>query len=315
MSNTTNLSYQFYSLLWRQRWLRKLLGKTLYKQICKHGPAPDAAFSADFFGIEYEGNLQNTIEFSIYYYGAFEKPLLFFLRDCICALSKQNTVFLDVGANIGQHSLFMSRNVTQVHAFEPYQKVRDRLLHHVALNQIQNLHVYDVGLSDKYETLDFYAPTGRNEGIGSFDAETTSKGNRNIGQLALVKGDDFLQKQGIQHVDLIKIDVEGFEKSVLNGLRDTLDQHRPIVVVEITYGKSLSLGSMDELQGLFPRDYEFFTFDTRKPDGSKARRQGARAKRSGLYRLIPFRFLLQSGQDDVVCCPREEINKLPLKNL
>lgn len=303
--------YRFFSFLWRQSWARSRYGRWIYKRLCDCGPAPDVPFVTDFFGLQYAGNLRNTIDFNIFYFGAFEKPLLFFLRDCLLGLERDATVFCDVGANIGQHSLFMSLYADQVHAFEPYEKVRIRLERQCTLNQLTNIRVYPVGLSASNETLPFYAPTGRNEGIGSFDQETRSKGNRSIGNLQLVNGDAYLTAQGIGQVDLLKIDVEGFEKPVLSGLRETLCRCRPVIVCELTYGNALSFQSLQELTDSLPEDYVLYTFAVRKADGSKARRRNARSKRSGYYRLIRFENLLPSGQDNIVAVPAEEELNLP----
>ncbi len=306
-----SIGHQLSRFLWRQKWFKPEYGKSLYKLMCAEGEPPDTPFSKDFFGLRYEGNLRNNIDFNIFYYGAFEKPLLFFLRDTLLQSANGESVFCDVGANIGQHSLFMSLYAKQVHAFEPYQGVSDRLGHQIALNKIQNITLHKVGLSDKVESLTFYAPTGSNQGVGSFDASTTDKGNKPIGELALVDGDSYIADQGIHNIKLMKIDVEGFEKSALAGLSQTLDKDRPIVVCEITYGNDLSFKSLQELESVLPANYEFYTFDTRKADGTKARRRGAKEKRSGKYRIIPFQFDRQKGQDDIIACPRERVSSLP----
>ena len=308
-----NLTYSLCNFIWHQSWFKPEHGRRIYKAICQHGEAPDFPFTTDFFGLEYQGNLRNTIDFSVFYYGAFEKPLLFFLEDCLKAIHRSPTVFCDIGANIGQHSLFMSRIADQVHAFEPFDQVRLKLEKHIRLNEIKNLDVHPIGLSNRDQTLPFFAPTGRNQGIGSFDASTTEKGNRNIGELALVNGDSYFEKHAIVGVDLVKIDVEGFEKAALQGLESTFNRDRPVVVCELTYGKELSIKSMEELVSLFPADYDFFTFDVRKADGSKARRKEARARFTGDYQLIPFRFELNKGQDNIVACPRENVTRLPRK--
>lgn len=309
-----SISYRIAKNLWQQPWFKRHFGKALYKVLSKRGPAPDTPFVTDFFGLSYAGNLRNNIEFSIYYYGAFEKPLLFFLRDCLHALQREQSVFFDIGANIGQHALFMSRLASRVHAFEPYEPVRKRLLEHIELNAISNIVVHPVGLGEREETLPFFAPTGSNQGIGSFDASSVNKGNRNIGELALFPGDEYLLARGIAKVDIVKIDVEGFEKATLKGLTQTLNNNRPVVVCEISYGGKLAFQNLAELQASLPRDYRFFTFDTRKSDGSKARRRGAQARSTGDYQLRPFDFEFAVGQDDIVACPVELLARLPMKN-
>lgn len=244
---------------------------------------------------------------------------MFFLRDAIAAIEAEkpdsDSVFCDVGANIGQHSLFMSRLTTEVHSFEPYATVAKRLHQHIALNEITNISVHPVGLSDKTEALNFFAPTGRNQAIGSFDEDSVGRGNADMGKLPLVRGDEYFQQQGIRELSIIKIDVEGFEKHVIAGLQQTLARDRPWVVCEISYGISQSFASRAELLELFPQDYSLLTFDTRKSDGGKARRRGARARLSGHYELIEFSQWRNSGQDDIVACPTEQLEMVPRENV
>lgn len=313
-----NPLHAIYRFLWNQKWIDLRHKKTLYKRLCRYGEVPDAPFTTDFFGLQYQGNLNNSVEFTLYYKGAFEKPLLFFLRDTMLQLKSSEKAkalnFFDIGANIGQHSLFMSLHADQVHAFEPYSVVSQKLESHIELNGIRNIQLHKVGLSNQQEELDFYAPTGRNQGIGSFDAGTVSKGNMNLGKLALVRGDEYLAQHDLQDIALLKIDVEGFEKNVVAGLQDSLEKTRPIIVLEVTYGNSLSFTSLDQLKAALPGDYALFRFNNRKADGSKARRRGAKAKLSGDYELISFNEWRSSGQDDVIACPKEKLAQLPRKN-
>lgn len=304
--------------IWNQAWLSPKYKKTAYKILNKTGEAPSAPFSTNFYGLRYNGDLQNNIEFAIYYYGAFEKPLLFFLRDTLANIKKHpakglSSCYCDVGANIGQHALFMSQYATTVHAFEPFTTVSKRLLAQMELNHIDNIHLHSFGLSDKTESLPFYAPTGSNQGIGSFDKETESKGNVETGSLALKNGDEFFAEYPIPTVDLMKIDVEGFERKALAGLSNVLDQNRPIVVCEVSYGTELSFQNYQQWQQAFPEGYQFFIFDIRKANGRKDRKAGAKAKRTGAYKLIPFKQWKPDGQDDVIACPEEKLSLLAME--
>lgn len=313
-----NLLHGIFRLVWNQQWVNLRYKKAIYKKLCSYGDVPDAPFATNFYGLKYQGNLNNSVEFTLFYMGAFEKPLLFFLRDTMLNLKQSAngspSNFFDIGANIGQHSLFMSLHADQVQSFEPYAVVSQKLELHIEINDISNITLHKVGLSSQQEELDFYAPTGRNQGIGSFDAGTVSKGNKSLGKLALVRGDDYLTQNKLQDIALLKIDVEGFEKNVVAGLRDTLEKSRPVIVVEVTYGNSLSFASLEELKAALPADYALFRFNNRKADGSKARRRGAKAKRSGNYDLIPFDEWRIAGQDDVIACPNEKLEQLPRKN-
>lgn len=310
-----SFSYQCYRFIWDKHLVPARFTRSVYKRLSKLGPAPDSPFVQDFYGLQYYGNLTNNIDFNIYFYGAFEKPLLYFLRDTLSRLNKDKAIFVDIGANVGQHSLFMAAHGAQVHSFEPFDRVRNQLQMQIDKNALTSITVHPLGLSNENTRLPFFAPTGNNAGIGSFDASTTSKGNVSIGELELVKGDDYLAAQSITTIDIMKMDVEGFEKFAIEGLQKSLSDTRPIIVCEITYGQSLSFESLEQLENALPENYKLFTFNKRKADGSKDRRRDALSRHSGDYSIIALTQFLSSGQDDVIACPTEKCDLLPMHNI
>ncbi len=295
---------QIGSFLWRHPVLPRALSRPLLKRLARRSGA-DYPFSRDFFGLTYHGNLNNNVDYAVYYHGAFEKHLVFFMRDAmqLCAPGNRGC-FLDIGANVGHHSLFMSTVAGEIHSFEPYPPVRQLFEKRIADNAVSHIHVHPVGLSDSNTELPFYAPSGSNAGVGSFDADSVSKGNEPAGELKLVRGDDYIESLGLDRLDIVKMDVEGFEKPALAGLRDTLARFRPLLIIEVTYGQALSFNSIEEIKQHLPPDYSLYTFDKRKANGRKARRRDARSRRTGEYRLVPYTRLLESGQDDIIACPK-----------
>ena len=303
----------FLAFLWTTAGANQTWRKFLYRQLRRNGKTPDYAFSKDFYGLKYKGNLNNNIDANVFFYGAFEKPLLFFLRDTLNALITETpkAIFMDIGANIGHHSIFLSKFASQVLAFEPYPKVNMQFKQQIAHNNISNIQIFETGLSDRRETLNYYAPTGNNEGIGSFDESSIGKGNTNYGKLELQEGDQVIESDSWKDIKLIKIDVEGFEKKVIKGLTRTIEEERPVIVCEITYGQQLSFVSIEELCSYLPQNYEILTFNTRRLDGSKDKRKGSLAKRSGFYELISLKEWRSSGQDDIVMIPNEKSTIIP----
>ena len=303
----------FLAFLWTTAGNNQTWRKFLYRQLRRNGKTPDYAFSKDFYGLKYKGNLNNNIDANVFFYGAFEKPLLFFLRDTLNALITETpkAIFMDIGANVGHHSIFLSKFASQVLAFEPYPKVNMQFKQQIAHNNISNIQIFETGLSDRRETLNYYAPTGNNEGIGSFDESSIGKGNTSYGKLELQEGDQVIESDSWKNIKLIKIDVEGFEKKVIKGLSRTIEEERPVIVCEITYGQQLSFVSIEELKSYLPKNYEILTFNTRKLDGSKDKRKGSLAKRSGFYELISLKHWRSSGQDDIVMIPNEKSTIIP----
>jgi FkbM family methyltransferase len=218
-------------------------------------------FAASLNGARYQGNTGNYIDSHIFFYGAFEKPILYFLRDMMKSAYSNQGVFLDIGANTGQHSLFMSRYSKEIHAFEPWQPVIKRFQRMVEINQIKNIVIHPYGLGDDNSKKPFYKPPDNNPSTGSFVAGFLET-NTYEGELEIQIGDEALEKAGVSSVAMIKMDIEGYEKPALKGLRRTLQTHRPIVEFELSVDpkRPISIKSQDELTSLFPEKYEFLVF-------------------------------------------------------
>jgi FkbM family methyltransferase len=265
----------------------------------------DFDFIVNFDGIRYRGNLGNYVDSQIYYDGAYEKPNLFLLRDLMRSGYSSQGNFIDIGANTGQHSLFMARYSKQVHAFEPWEPVLKRFRQMVEDNSIKNITIYPFGLGNENSKKPFFRPSDKNLGTGSF-LEGFNKGNSYEGELEIRIGDEALEQAKIQSVSIIKMDIEGYEKLALQGLSRTLRQHRPIVLFEITINpRSLvSIKNQDELTALFPTRYEFAVVSERSNPII------------GTYLLEPIdsevRFD-QAAQHDVVAYPTEKKDLFALK--
>jgi FkbM family methyltransferase len=226
-------------------------------------------FTTDFFGFRYAGNTKNGIDRQVLLLGAYEKPNLFFLRDTMQRIAPNGEgVFIDVGANNGHHSIFMSRYVREVHAFEPFPPVVTRFRHLIGLNEIKNIRVYPIALGDKPGKMPFYEDPNQDDTTGSFlkgwGSHTVYK------ELDIAVGDKILED--LPRVDLIKIDVEGYEKPVLRGLVQTLTKYRPVVEFELSMkcsNRQMEFKSMEELKAAFPQGYNLLTFDRDKSNPFK----------------------------------------------
>ena len=225
-------------------------------------PARKADFSTDFYGMRYHGNTGNELDMVVLFTGAWEKPILYFLRDTLTSAAGKDGVFIDVGANVGQHSMFMSQFAKRVHSFEPYERVLKIFRTMQAENKLENITIHPVGLGAKAETVPFFEPPDNNLGTGSF-LPNFYPGNHAGTPLRIVIGDEALREAAVERVDLMKIDIEGYEKPALAGLKQTLKKHRPIVVMEITINPAEThlFTSEKDLMAAFPEGYEFRMFD------------------------------------------------------
>jgi FkbM family methyltransferase len=220
---------------------------------------PDRRFSVPFFGLTYKGSLACDIDRRVFFFGAYEPEILNFFRRVLVKMD--SPVVADIGANVGHHSLYLSKFAGQVHSFEPWSKVSDQLLRHLKDNNIRNVKVHKVALGSMNETKLYYAPEGGNSGTGSFLSSHATDRNRPSAQLPVVNGDDYFQENGISRLDLLKIDVEGWEWFVLLGLVKTIQRCRPIVVFEYSASTKRSLQGRSQLN-IFP-EYKVFSLGSR----------------------------------------------------
>lgn len=246
-------SHFLLKLIAHQDWLRVGIRNRLLRRFSRPEKIASHEFIIDFFGFTYKGNLNCYIDWVIYFFGAYEKQELFLLSDIVQNI--HDPIFIDVGANVGQHSLYMSKYCREVHAFEPYKRVSRLLEEKIRLNKVQNITIHKLGLNDNDAELQFFEPESHNTGTGSFLLDQASKSKSSL-MLRVVNGDAYLESLKLPKIDLIKIDVEGFEKNVICGLSNSLYRFRPIVVMEFSESTQRVFKDLNALMLAFPPNYE-----------------------------------------------------------
>lgn len=134
---------------------------------------------------------------------------------------------LDIGANIGFHTLYFAQlvgNKGSVTAFEPVPHNYEVLKINIGLNGFTHINAHPIALSNKKEQISIDADVKSNN-PGAYNL-FKKDGNTLINCLV---GDDVI---GNQKVDFIKIDVEGYESFVLDGLLETIKKNQPKIIFE-----------------------------------------------------------------------------------
>lgn len=133
---------------------------------------------------------------------------------------KEGDVVLDVGAYIGDHTIYYANKVGltgRVHAFEPNPRAYECLKYN--MNKYSNTTLYEVALSDREGEVKVIEPC------------------ENIGMAYVEEGEGvktmIADNLNLDIVHLIKIDVEGHEIDVLNGCKNIIDKFSPILIIEI----------------------------------------------------------------------------------
>ncbi len=135
---------------------------------------------------------------------------------------KESDVVYDVGANTGLYTLFAAEACPdgEVIAFEPYPPNLNLLKQDVARNQLQNVEIVDVALSDSVGNIEFSQPSEDDVGYGSSSIE--ANGSEAPIEVPATTGDQLIADDEIPTPNVIKIDVEGSEPLVLGGLEKAL---------------------------------------------------------------------------------------------
>lgn len=169
-----------------------------------------------------------------------------------------NAAAIDVGANIGNHSVFFSEIFGKVYAFEPNPQAYYLLKYNSAGSNIVPL---NYGLSNENSTLAFFIDRLNLGGSKVID-ECTNPGTPNSNTIVIEvrRLDDDLQIKN-QAISLIKIDVEGHELQVLKGAVKLIKAAQPVIVFE--QGEhAISEGTSDVIDFLRERNYRFFTIQS-----------------------------------------------------
>ncbi len=202
-------------------------------------------------GLAFAGDLGSYIDRHTYLLGQYEERSL----DLFLSLvpKDRRRLILDVGANVGTHSLVFGRHFRRVHAFEPNPDLWAQFERNIAINGFDHVTLHRAGVGDQEAELPFYLIDAPNYGLGTFSAvEQYSMPLKRAGVCRLVNGDEYLRQHGLHPVDAIKIDVQGFEPQVLRGLNGALRQDRPIVWFEQGLVTQETIRALPDLKELFP---------------------------------------------------------------
>lgn len=218
-------------------------------------------------GIRWRLDLREGIDFSIFLLGGFELQNLRAYSELI----KPGNEVLDIGANIGAHTLPLARLVGpkgRVIAFEPTNFAAAKLRANIALNP-------DLAPRISFHQAMLVANTGAVPEPALFSSWPLVGGGdlheKHKGRLMETHGaravtlDQMMMELGVGKVDFVKLDVDGHELPVLQGSQAMLSRFRPIIAMELAPYIHAEFGyAFDELVALLKScRYEFHSLSTR----------------------------------------------------
>lgn len=165
-----------------------------------------------------------------YHYYQLEDPVLTMLASLVPA----GGVVFDIGANVGLYALSLTElaKPAHVYAIEAHPRTFARLEEHIELNRMSNITAVARALGDRAGHIRLHEHDAGDSGMTSVLSRPGVEGEGV--EVAMSTLDDLTTELGISRLDVIKLDVEGFEPEVILGGRKVLERYRPALAIELT---------------------------------------------------------------------------------
>lgn len=209
----------------------------------------DKVFKLHHFGYE----LENKI-FWTGLNGDWEKMSVFLWIE----LCKHSDFIMDIGANTGIYSL-IAKTVNpgaSVHAFEPIKRIREKMALNCAINKYDVV-LEEIAVSNYDGNRVIHEQNSEHLYSATFNKDMFLKGDTLKTNVRTERLDIYIKRKNIPRVDLIKIDVEGHEPEVLEGMGSCLGDMRPVILMEILDDKN----AMQIEKALDSKDYLYFNIN------------------------------------------------------
>lgn len=181
-------------------------------------------------GINYLLDISDMMEHAVYFgYTETAAQKLFEI-----ALNKR--IIIDVGVNIGHTLLNFARLSPggKIFGFEPDSVNYQKAERNIGLNDFGNISLIKKGVGSKTATARLYRVNEDNAGMNRIlDCSADLHNEFDFDEIEIIKLDDFAVENELAQIDLIKIDVEGYELKVLEGAENSLRAYAPTLFIEL----------------------------------------------------------------------------------
>lgn len=138
-------------------------------------------------------------------------------HEALAPLITPDTCFVDIGANVGSYSLFVGKRAgpgVKLVALEPHPRTHAKLVFNLQANGLPTTYVFNGGAGPQRTQMDLWSDGGSNIGHTSMLKEGTANAKQSV-SVPVVPLMDLLTEYAIDRIDILKIDIEGFEDRAL----------------------------------------------------------------------------------------------------
>lgn len=271
--------------------------KAIHKDLKRKDYPPLAVFNFDYVGRQ------------VYLNGFYEAPELECIREYILPMLKDRDIFIDIGANIGNHTAFFSPYFKKVLSFEPNPRTAKLLEANAML--FSNVTVFSFGLSneDCVATAVFDL-----KNMGGASVADNAKGEHKV-EFNLKRLDDQISSAEKSKVALIKIDVEGHEHEALAGAVDILQKSAPVILFEANRSE-ITNGTTPAKEFLEEQGFSFFytigeVHENENGNGGLTKfvsQRLFRQKRNGHYAPVRIAGQLERKHYSIIIASKKNLN-------
>jgi FkbM family methyltransferase len=232
--------------------VRKFLNKVLRGRLLKIQAYFNEVQMDELYGQAFYYYLKSDIGYNLFNKGEFEKKELALCERFI----NEDSNILDIGANIGIHSVYFSQIATKgnIISVEPQTHI-----YHVLIKNIENHHnitPINVAIFTEPKITSFFVA----EDNAYSSLKDTQKKKILKKQNVITFPADYF-KDIFPKIDFIKIDVEGLENDVVESMKELMIQHKPIMFIEIYKGDNSNPDPEKTIQTIIDIGYEAYYVD------------------------------------------------------
>lgn len=165
----------------------------------------------------------------IFWYGYYEKEAILIWEKLIAT----DSTVIDIGANIGYYSIVAGHMAKKgkVFAFEPIAALRKKIELNCSINKLANVSIEPFAVGNQPGKCKIYISSNDNVGMSGIQPQENFSGiTEDTDMISLDEWSSFHQ---LKKIDIIKIDTEGAELKVLQGMIKIIEQNRPAIILEV----------------------------------------------------------------------------------
>ena len=182
-------------------------------------------------GVSFHLDLSDYMDWKVFFNVGLESAYFLFEQ------LDEHSVVLDIGANLGFYGLRCANIAKKgrVFCFEPDERCYQKLTTNAGLNQFSNFESHRIALGRETATMSLVRDQSGNSGLNHIAGKTESE-SINADRLQQVECDSldaFAIRNNLPRIDVIKVDIEGFETEFLAGAEKTISASRPSILIEV----------------------------------------------------------------------------------